>query len=64
MNLLQAVGQALDFVWKACHSYAQTPEGAKELNDVIVALEGEQPSSEQTLSTLDQARRAAKSREG
>lgn len=40
MNLIAAVGQALDFLWKAARVYADTPEGQKELNDVISALEG------------------------
>ncbi len=40
MNLVAALGQALDFLWKAARTYADTPEGQKELNDVIVALEG------------------------
>lgn len=40
MNLMGAIGQALDFLWKAAQNYAATEEGAKELNDVIVALEG------------------------
>lgn len=55
MNLLAAIGQALDFLWKAAQEYANTPEGAKELNDVISALEGgsnvtsdNQPQSETT----------------
>lgn len=39
MNLIAALGQALDFLWKAAHEYANTPEGQKELNDVILALE-------------------------
>ena len=40
MNLIAALGQALDFIWKAAKAYSETPEGAKELSEVIVALEG------------------------
>lgn len=48
MNVIQAVGQAIDFVWKASQEYAQTEQGQKELNDVIQALEfGEVTPDEQ-----------------
>ena len=48
MNLVAALGQAQDFIWKAARTYADTPEGQKELNDVIVALEGPQETPPST----------------
>ena len=39
MNLMAAIGQILDYVFKAVKAYADTPEGAKEFNDIIDALE-------------------------
>lgn len=48
MNLLSALGQALDFLVKAIKAYADTPEGQKEFEDVITALEGDNATQEPT----------------
>lgn len=63
MNLVQALAQALDFVWKACREYADTEQGKKELNDVISALDPDfeqsvQAESASFSSTLEEARKA------
>lgn len=34
---LRVIGQIVDFFWKAALAYAATPEGQKELNDIVVA---------------------------
>lgn len=39
MNLMAALGQVVDYVFKAAKAYAATPEGEKELADIINALE-------------------------
>lgn len=33
------VVQLIDYLWKASATYAQTPQGQKELNDIAVAWE-------------------------
>lgn len=44
MSFVKAMAQLLDFVWKACQAYADTPEGEKELGDVVAALESSDDS--------------------
>lgn len=50
MNIIAALGQALDFLFKAVRAYSETEEGAKELNDVIQALEGQGKASDSSQS--------------
>jgi len=61
--------QVLDFIWKACQAYADTPQGQKELKDIAdaeAAMEPTEPGSsvgtvEGVLnSSLDAARAALK----
>jgi hypothetical protein len=54
MNLLAALGQAFDFLFKAARSYSETPEGAKELSDVIIALEGSENQPADNGETAEQ----------
>jgi hypothetical protein len=69
LRLLYQVG---DFLVKAAKSYVQSPEGAKELQDIEDALSSlEQDGSNagetiarQVTNTLDQARAAVKASKG
>jgi exonuclease VII small subunit len=63
MNVLQAIGQAIDFVWKASQEYAQTEHGQKELNDVIQALEFGEVSPDEQLNSFTQNQQSV-SRQG
>ncbi len=60
MNFIGALGQALDFFWKAAKAYSETPEGAKELNDVIVALEGTDNSQTASAQTVNSSQPASR----
>lgn len=42
MNFAETLKQTWDFVVKALKSYAQTPEGQVELQDIIQAWEGDE----------------------